>query len=194
MDLVLASGSPRRRDLLESLGVEFAVDPPDVDEAPLPGEHPVDYVRRLSVDKAMAVAARHGDDVTVVAADTTVDVGGRILGKPESPDEARSMLLALSATTHQVHTGVTVRAGDRVETSVATTSVTFTTVTPELLEWYLATGEPFDKAGGYALQGAGALLVDAVNGSVSNVVGLPLTLLAELLAAVGLALVSPPGG
>jgi septum formation protein len=167
--------------------------PPDVDEAPLPGEHPVDYVRRLSVDKVLTVAARHGDHVTVVAADTTVDVGGRILGKPESPDEARSMLLALSATTHQVHTGVTVRAGDRVETSAATTSVTFTTVTPELLEWYLATGEPFDKAGGYALQGAGALLVDAVNGSVSNVVGLPLTLLAELLAAVGLALVSPPG-
>jgi septum formation protein len=190
MDLVLASGSPRRRDLLESLAVEFVVDPPQVDETPQPGEQPVDYVRRLSVDKALAVAARRPRS-TVVAADTTVDIGGRILGKPQSPGEARAMLLALSATTHQVHTGVTVCAGDRLQSAVATTSVTFTTVTPELLEWYVATGEPFDKAGGYALQGAGALLVESVSGSVSNVVGLPLTVLSQLLAAVGLALVSP---
>ena len=104
------------------------------------------------------------------------------------------MLLALSGTTHQVHTGVTVCGSGRVETAVATTAVTFATVTPDLLEWYLATGEPFEKAGGYALQGAGALLVDSVCGSVTNVIGLPLTLLADLIAAVGPALVSPPGG
>jgi septum formation protein len=190
--LVLASSSPRRRELLAALGLEFAVEPADVDESPRPGEQPVAYVRRLSVDKARAVVGSCGPGAGVVAAATTVDLHGRILGKPATAEEARSMLLALSGATHEVHTGVTVARDTTVVTGVESTAVTFTEVTPDLAEWYIATGEPFDKAGGYAIQGAGALLVERVEGSVSNVVGLPLTLLAGLMVDVGLRLVSAP--
>jgi septum formation protein len=190
--LVLASASPRRRELLAQLGIVFDVMAADVDETPRPGEDPLLYVQRLSVDKANAVASVAGPDALVIAADTTVDAAGRILGKPVDDADARSMLLALSGATHRVHTGVTVARGGRVVTAVETTDVTFIDVTQDLLDWYVATGEPFDKAGAYAIQGAGALLVERVSGSVSNVIGLPLTVLADLVAAVGLPLVSAP--
>jgi septum formation protein len=181
--VVLASASPRRRDLLAQMGVEPVVVPADIDESVLPGEHPVAYVRRLSVAKATAIAAEPTD--LVIAADTTVDLDGRILGKPADAAEARAMLRALSARTHRVHTGVTLRLGGRTATDVATTMVTFTPITDHALEWYVGTGEPFDKAGAYAIQGQAAVFVASVKGSVSNVVGLPLTTVVALARSLG---------
>ena len=186
--LVLGSASERRRELLDRIGVLFDVLAADIDETPRMNEHPVAYVRRLSAEKAVAVAACVDADRVVIGADTTVDVDGRILGKPADVTEARSMLEALLGRTHQVHTGVTVRRAGRCITDSETTSVTFVANDPALVEWYIDLGEPFGKAGGYGIQGAGALLVDRVEGSVTNVIGLPLPLLARLLAAQGAAL------
>jgi septum formation protein len=186
--VVLASASPRRHALLEQLGLDIDVRPADIDESEYPGEDPVSYVRRLSIAKA-AIVSPHAGDHLVIAADTTVDLDGRILGKPGDVDEARRMLRALSARTHRVHTGVTVCVGDAVATDVITTLVSFTPVTDSALEWYLATGEPFDKAGAYAIQGAGGVFVASVKGSVSNVVGLPLTTVVALAHSVGRRLV-----
>jgi septum formation protein len=181
--VILASASPRRRDLLEQMGVAALVRPSDIDESVLPGEIAEDYVRRLSVAKA-AVAPAEPDDL-VIAADTTVDLDGRILGKPADADEARAMLRSLSARTHRVHTGVTLRLGERSATDVTTTLVTFAPITDHALEWYLGTGEPFDKAGAYAVQGQAAVFVASVKGSVSNVVGLPLTTVVALARSLG---------
>ena len=183
--LVLGSASERRRELLERIGVEFEVVPADIDETPRDGEAAVDYVRRLSAEKAATVAALVDADCLVIGADTTVDVDGRILGKPVDIDEARSMLTDLLGRTHQVHTGVSVIRAGRCVTGSATTNVTFVASDPALVEWYLGLGEPFGKAGGYGIQGAGALLVDRVDGSVTNVIGLPLPLLADLLRQHG---------
>lgn len=183
--LVLASASPRRRDLLEQLGLACDVVPADVDEQPLPGEDPVAYVQRVAAHKAETVA-RRAPDAVVLAADTTVDLEGRILAKPRDREDARHMLASLSARTHRVHTGVAVHHGGRRHHTVVTTLVTFVPIDEYTLEWYLATGEPFDKAGAYALQGAGGVLVDRVHGSVSNVIGLPLAPTVALLQMAGL--------
>lgn len=182
--LVLASGSPRRRELLETLGISFEVVPADIDESIHDGEGPVAYVRRLGGEKALAVAASRPGRV-VVAADTCVDVDGAILGKPTDADDARRMLRLLAGRSHAVHTGVAVVGGDRVETAVETTTVTFSVLTPALIDWYVGTGEPFDKAGGYGIQGKAAVLVERIDGSVTNVIGLPLALLARLTEAIG---------
>ncbi len=176
--LVLASASPRRSELLRSVGLEFEVIPADIDESVLPGESPTAYVARLSAEKAAAVAQRVGSDVIVVAADTTVDIDGLILEKPLDAGDARRMLGLLSGRTHLVHTAVTVLPGSTV---VVETAVEFVELTPETMDWYVATGEPFDKAGGYAIQGAGGALVRRLDGSVTNVIGLPL---AETLALI----------
>ena len=184
--LLLASGSPRRRELLEQLGLRFAVAAPDVDETPLPGEAPVAYVQRLAVEEAHAVLA--APDTLVVAADTTVDLGGEILAKPVDAADAGAMLRRLSARTHRVHTGVAVRLGDRTVADTITSLVTFTPLSAEMIEWYVATGEPLDKAGGYAVQGAGGVLVQRVQGSVSNVIGLPLHTVVRLAADLGVVL------
>lgn len=175
--LVLASGSPRRRRLLETVGLEVDVRPADLDETPRPGERPLDYVRRLSIDKARAVDRT--DDEIVLAADTTVEVDGRILGKPEDDADAARMLRALSGRRHHVHSGVTVVTTSATRTIDVTTAVDIVALDPEAVEWYVATGEPRDKAGAYAIQGAGGALVARIDGSVSNVIGLPL---AETLA------------
>jgi septum formation protein len=185
--VVLGSASPRRRDLLAQLGLDIDIRPADIDETERPGEDPVAYVRRLAIGKAAAVSA--APDELVIAADTTVDLDGRILAKPDDDDEVRSMLRSLSARTHRVHTGVTLRLGDAEATDVATTFVTFTPITAGALEWYLATGEPFGKAGAYAIQGAGGVFVSSVQGSVSNVVGLPLTTVVALARRLGVELV-----
>lgn len=180
---MLASASPRRRELLAQLDVAFDVAAPDVDETPRDGEQPAELVRRLARDKAAAVA-RARPDAVVVAADTVVDVDGVGLGKPASDDEARRMLRLLSARRHLVHTGVAVAAGARVAvTEVITTAVEFVALTEATVDWYVATGEPRDKAGAYAIQGHGGVLVRRIEGSTSNVVGLPLAELATMLAA-----------
>ncbi len=189
--IVLASASPRRRELLAQLGVRFTVALPDVDETPLPGEAPVPYVQRLAIAKAHVVAAT--DDALVIAADTTVDLGGEILAKPLDADDARAMLRRLSARTHRVHTGVAVRLGDRTVAETITSLVTFTPLTDEMIEWYVGTGEPLDKAGAYAVQGAGGVFVQRVQGSVSNVIGLPLHTVVRLAADLGVSLLGQEG-
>jgi septum formation protein len=177
--LVLASASPRRADLLDSANLDFEVRPADIDESVLPGESPTAYVRRLSIEKAAATAIRPGE--IVIAADTTVEIGGEILGKPIDDDDARRMLRMLGGTAHNVHTGVSIRDANRTRTVVVTTVVDFIDLDDAAIDVYIATGEPFDKAGGYAIQGAGGRLVSAIDGSVSNVIGLPLEETLELL-------------
>ncbi len=179
--LVLASASPRRAELLRSVGLEFVVVPADIDESVRVGESPVDYVSRLSAEKASAVAEGFGPGTVVVAADTTVDVDGEILGKPADAVDARRLLGLLSGRTHLVHTGVTVSSGTGGSGVVVETAVEFVELTESTVEWYVGTGEPFDKAGGYAIQGAGGALVRRVDGSVTNVIGLPLAETLELL-------------
>ena len=187
--IVLGSASPRRRELCDLLGVEYSVRPAELDETPVPGEHPVAYVARLAIEKAAAVARLEltdgRPDVVVIAADTTVEIDGEILGKPADAEEVRSMLRKLAGRTHRVHTGVAVRRGTRTEHGVSTTAVTFAPLSDERIEWYVGTGEAFDKAGGYALQGAGGVLVEGVDGSVSGVIGLPLALVVRLLQIQG---------
>jgi nucleoside triphosphate pyrophosphatase len=181
--VILASGSPRRRELLTRLGLEFVAVLSDVDESVRGDEDPVAYVRRLAIEKADAVVTERDD--LVIAADTTVDLDGVILGKPVDAAEARRMLTALSGRAHSVHTAVAVRRGSRCAAGVETTTVTMAALSDAMLDWYVGSGEPLDKAGAYAIQEAGAVLVASVAGSVTNVVGLPLTLLDRLLTEVG---------
>lgn len=169
--LVLASASPRRRALLAGAGFEFEVRPADIDETPLAGESPAAYVRRLSVEKSAAVLR---PDELVIAADTTVELDGAILEKPVDDDDAARMLRLLSGRSHHAHTGVTVVGPDALETTVVSTVVTFVDLTDHMVRWYLATGEANDKAGAYGIQGAAAAFVERIDGSVTNVIGLPL--------------------
>jgi len=190
--LVLASQSPRRRELLAQFGVALEVRPADADESVLPGEPPHEYVLRVAREKARAVAGP-----VVLAADTAVVLGREVLGKPRDAEDARRMLRALSATSHEVLTAVCVRRTQpalAVELDVVvTTRVRFARLGDAEIDWYVSTGEPLDKAGAYAIQGAGGAFVLGVEGSVSNVVGLPLAETAELLARAGFPLPwSPP--
>ena len=188
--LVLASSSPRRRQLLESLGLSFDVVVPDVDEIRRPDEEPYDYVERVARAKVEAIAA---PGVVVIGADTTVVIDGRILGKPAHPDEAEAMLRKLSGNTHEVLTGVAVaRLNPSLETvsTVESILVRFLLMTDEEISDYVATGEPMDKAGAYALGGVGAVFVEWVHGSPSGVIGLPLHATARLMRALGLDLLS----
>jgi septum formation protein len=180
--IVLASGSPRRREILGLLGVEFDVVPADIDESVRPGEDPRAYVRRLGIEKARALPFA---DALVIAADTTVDVDGEILGKPVDHDEARRMLRLISDRSHFVHTGVAVRLGEHCVDEVVTSHVHVRAITEADIDWYLATGEPFDKAGAYALQGAAGVFVTGISGSVSSIVGLPMDTVDRLAAALG---------
>ena len=184
--VVLASASARRHELLTQIGVRFAVRIPDIDESPEAGEDPVEYVRRLATAKAEAVNAT--PDELVIAADTTVDVASVILGKPVDDSDASAMLRRLSGRTHHVHTGVAVRLGDQEFVDVCTTAVTFVELDDATIDWYVSTGEPTGKAGAYAIQGAGAALVSHVDGSVSNVIGLPLHIVVELAGFAGVEL------
>ncbi|MEZ5332902.1 MAG: Maf family protein [Thermoanaerobaculia bacterium] len=183
--LVLASASPRRLDLLTRIGLRPEVRPAHVDETPQAGEPAEVYVERLAGEKARAVA-RPGE--VVLAADTTVVVDGRLLGKPESDEDARAMLAALSGREHSVLTGVALLAtdGDRLASALSSTRVRMRALSPGWISWYVATGEPADKAGGYAIQGLGALLVASIEGDYETVVGLPLALLPGLFERLGL--------
>lgn len=189
-EIVLASASPRRLELLDRLGVEPTVLPPDIDETPLPAEAADAYVVRLAVAKAAAVAATLTGDALVIAADTTVEIDGDILAKPLDAVDAAVMLRRLSGRRHRVFTGVAVRRGDDVRSEVVATGVRFAALTEADIDWYVGTGEPLDKAGAYALQGAGGVFVEAVEGSVSNVVGLPLHTVVRLAAGLGVRLVA----
>ena len=179
--VVLASRSPRRVELLKQLVADFTVVPADIDETPHAHEDPVSYVKRLALEKARAVYMVSGTHAIVIGADTTVDLDGHIFGQPVDDNEAREMLRRLSGTTHHVHTGVAVvnALGEAVE--VVSSSVTFLDIQPEMLEWYIGTGESAGKAGSYAIQGHGSALVASSSGSMTNIIGLPLEETARLL-------------
>jgi septum formation protein len=182
--LVLASSSPRRRELLASLGLTFSVRHADVDESLLPSESAFDAAERLARAKAERVAAE-ALDALVVAADTLVVLEGATLGKPRDRADVRRMLSALAGRTHDVVTGVALARGGRVVSGRETTRVVLAPMTPAEIEVYAASGEPDDKAGAYALQGIGGLFVERVEGSPSNVVGLPVRLLYRLASELG---------
>jgi septum formation protein len=184
--LVLASASPRRRDLLRRLGLDPALRPVDLDETPHADEPPQDLVVRLAAAKAAAGADRGEGDEVVLAADTEVVLDGRVLGKPVDDADAAAMLRRLNGRTHEVVTGLAVRRGEIARLATVTTEVTFRHLTDDEIAWYVATGEPSGKAGGYALQGAGAALVASIAGSDTNVIGLPLAETVTLLREVGL--------
>ena len=182
--IVLASGSPRRKQLLEMLRIPFRVIAPDVDEHVLPGEKPDAYVTRLSRAKAQAVLPRAPGHV-ILAADTTVVLGGKIFEKPTSPANAVEMLEQLQGKTHEVLTAVAVAENGRLEQALDVSRVTFRRADRATLEDYVATGEPLDKAGAYAIQGLGAPLIERVEGDFFGVMGLPLRLALDLLAKFG---------
>jgi septum formation protein len=182
--IVLASGSPRRKHLLEMLRIPFRVIPPDVDEHVRPGEQPDAYVTRLSRAKAEAVVRRAPGDV-ILAADTTVVLDGAIFEKPTSPAHAVEMLSRLQGQTHQVMTAVAVARDGDVAQALDVSRVTFRPADRATLEAYVATGEPMDKAGAYAIQGLGAPLIERVDGDFFGVMGLPLRLALDLLAQFG---------
>ena len=182
--LILASGSPRRRELLEMLGLPFRVIVPAVDETRKTSEVPDRYVVRVARDKALAVA-RQEPGAVVLAADTAVVLRAEeVFGKPRSAEEAVAMLQRLEGRTHQVMSAVAVAQGERVEHAIDITDVTFRTLPQRMIEDYVATGEALDKAGAYAVQGHGALYVEAIEGSYSNVVGLPLSHLKHALTLI----------
>lgn len=176
MRIILASASPRRRELLSLLGTSFEVIIPSIDETHLQGEHPPEFCARLSREKALAVAQDNHDSL-VIAADTVVVIGETILGKPQDQDQACAYLRTLRARMHEVYTGYTVAclSHDRITTKVVRTTVHFRDMSDEEIAWYAATGEPMDKAGAYALQGHGAAFIDRIDGSHTNVIGLPLS-------------------
>ena len=182
-DLILASSSPRRRELLGGLGLRFTVRAVDLDETPLPGEKPEETVLRLAREKA---AARAHPGEIVLAADTVVVIDGELLGKPRDPEDARRMLARIAGREHTVFTGVAVEEPGRGRVAeIASSRVRMAPLTSEQIEWYVETGEPMDKAGSYAVQGIGALFVEEVLGNYTNVVGLPLPLTWKLFRAVG---------
>lgn len=187
MNIILASASPRRRELLERMGIEeFEIVVSDADETLEDGLPPAAQVEHLSRLKADAVAAEVADpEAIIIAADTVVALDGIILGKPSDEEDAFRMLSALSGVRHHVFTGVTVMQGDKVLTRHETTSVDFRPLDPEEVNLYIATGECMDKAGAYGIQGYGALLVDGITGDYYNVMGLPVVCLAQMLKEFG---------
>lgn len=190
MGLILASASPRRAELLAAAGFDCLAIPAEVDERQHPGESPTEYVRRLAAEKTSAVVARltrgnpAGDPAIVVGADTAVVVDGEVLGKPADDAEAVVMLERLSGRQHQVLTGVSVRSNGREVGRVEITEVWFAPMTSEDILWYVASGEGRDKAGGYAIQGRASRFIPRIRGSYTNVVGLPISVVVELVRAL----------
>ncbi len=193
--LVLASGSPRRMELLRNLGIVPFRFPTDIDETPQPGESSAALVERLARGKAEAGwLARNqleidpDELVVVLAADTVVDIHGETLGKPDSAADAKKMLLKLSGADHKVFTGTAVKVGDDLFSTVTQTTVRFRSLEPEDISWYVATEEPMDKAGAYGIQGKGSIFVEGIIGSYDNVVGLPVVSVDRLLRQAGLSI------
>jgi septum formation protein len=193
--LILASGSPRRRDILQQLGLRFLVVPADIDESVQPEEAADAYVLRLATQKALTIATAYRASTNeslrdvwrpvVLAADTTVVFDGEILGKPVDADDARHMLRRLQGTDHETMTGVAVWSAGTVRADVVRTIVTFTDMDDAMIDWYINTGEPMDKAGSYAIQGIGGSFVKSITGSLQTVVGLPMVETAQLLKQCG---------
>ena len=183
MRVILASASPRRRELLSLLLEEFDCCSADIDETPISDELPEDYVLRMAVEKTSAVKNERG---VIIGSDTVVVLSGNILQKPVSVEDARGMLSALSGQTHQVMTAVAIMIDAELMTIISTTEVTFSTLEMPLIEAYLATDEPWDKAGAYGIQGIAGSFVRRIDGSYSSVVGLPLCETRELLEGAGI--------
>lgn len=185
--IILASKSPRRRYLLKQAGLSFSVIPGTVDESRMPVGSPVDYVRHLAEIKAKDVAAQHPES-WVIGADTIVVIDDSILGKPDSTEDARQMLKRLSGRIHQVYTGFCIcnLSLEKKYSETVRTDVEFKQLTDEEINWYIHTPEPFDKAGAYAIQGLGTFLVKRINGSYTNVVGLPVCEVMEFLIKEGI--------
>lgn len=184
-DLILASSSPRRKDFITKLGLNFQIVKPDADETVLVGESASGYVKRMANEKANIVAALHSNDI-VLAADTIVVCDNRILGKPVNREDAKNILRLLSGRTHEVMTAVCIIKGDEEIEIFEVTKVTFAPLTEELIDTYVASGECDDKSGAYAVQGIGAMLIQKVEGSVSSVVGLPICQVRCALEKMGL--------
>jgi len=185
--LVLASASPRRQELLRKAGIAFTVQPAEIDETPLPGESARACAERLARDKALAIARSRSDDV-VLGADTVVVVDDQILGKPADGEDAARMLRLLSGRTHQVITGVAlIVQGGEASVASETTQVTFMKLSEDDIRGYVATGEPMDKAGAYAIQGIASRWIPRIEGDYSNVVGLPIALVYRMLQQAGVA-------
>lgn|SRR4030095_6186582 len=178
--LILASGSPRRSEIMNSVGWEFTKDVPDIDETEREGESPETYVRRLAEEKAVAVAAAHPGEI-VLAADTTVVVDGEIIGKPRDLDDARRMLEMLSGTWHEVLTGIAVMKNGHSELGLQRTRVKFASMSGDEIGLLVAKGDPLDKAGAYAVQAQAALFIEGIDGDYWNVVGLPIGLVYRMV-------------
>ena len=185
IQIILASASPRRKELLDQIKVSYQVYPVDLDETPLPNEKPLAYVRRLAAEKSAACVAQLKTDKPVLAADTSVILGNVIMGKPQNQVEARAMLSQLSGRTHQVYSAISLRGREHSQ-AVSITEVKFRRLTQQEILDYWYTGEPLDKAGSYAIQGLGGMFVESIVGSFSGVVGLPLFETAQLLSKQGI--------
>ncbi len=181
--LVLASRSPRRREILAQAGIPFTVRSADVDESPLPGESPEEYVQRLAEWKARAVSSEL--DEIVLGADTTVVAGHEMLAKPEGADDARRMVGLLAGRCHEVLTGICLRQGDRLRRDYAVTRVWFSPMTAQEIDEYVSSGEPMDKAGAYGIQGLASKYIERIDGCYFNVVGLPVSLVYRKLRELG---------
>jgi septum formation protein len=190
--IVLASGSPRRRELLAAAGLSVEVDPADADESVHAGETPAAYVERVAIAKAMIGARRH-PDAAVLGGDTTVVVDGHIFGKPRDDSDARRMLERLSGRPHEVLTGVALAWRGAMRARVESTTVWFRPLSADEIAWYVASGEPRDRAGAYAIQGLASRFIPRIDGSYTNVVGLPVTAVLALLADAGIGSGEHPG-
>lgn len=193
-DLILASASPRRRELLDQIGVNYQVYPVDIDETPRSGELVEKYVVRMASEKAFACIDQVGSDCPVLAADTCISVDGLILGKPENQSHAEQMLCQLSGKTHQVFSAVSICCTDQKlglihDRKLVKTDVTFRELDLDEIQAYWNSGEPQDKAGAYAIQGVASVFVESIRGSFSGVVGLPLFETAQLLAKQGIKII-----
>ena len=193
MKLILASGSPRRAELLEKMGLTFQVEPSNTDEVLEPGLTPQQEVVHLSLGKAKAVAAGHPEKAVVLSADTVVELDGKILGKPHSEEAAIAMLRALSGRSHRVLTGVTVMSPKGTETHCEETEVYFRPISDEEIRWYVKTGEPMDKAGAYGIQGYAAMFIEKINGDYYNVMGLPVCQTGLMLRRAGIPVLEAEG-
>ena len=187
MRFILASASPRRRELLMSISLDFEIIPSHIPEVRGEGESPEEYVARLSREKAAAIAEKFPSD-WIIAADTTVLLGDQLLEKPADAEDAARMLATIAGKTHTVYTGVTLLnlAQNWRDTRVAESEVRMLPLDAREIDWYVATGEPLDKAGAYAVQGTGAMFIDSIHGSYTNVVGLPLATLFGMLRKAGI--------